>query len=232
MAICLLADSVNVVDQASNVSPVSVLRRAGPQRFRKALICGVGRSGTTAVASVLAELGFNLGEHPVDPLREDTHLRELLLRRDADQLITELEAWSRRHAAVAWKDPKIHSAVTPAFMASLPADWLILAVFRDPLAITQRRMDVTGVPLMTTLRDVSRFQQKLLNFIDASAQTVALISYERFMAQTPASVQALQELVATAGGPPDPHLVAERARQHQRRYLDSIHPTGAPRSTT
>jgi hypothetical protein len=212
-------------------SPVSVIRRAGPAQFRKVLVCGVGRSGTTALASVLGELGCHLGEHPVQAFLEDSMLRELLLKQDAPALIAELERWAGLHRAVAWKDPKIHTAGGPGLLQLLPHDWLIVAVFRDPVAVAQRRAHTDGVPLLTSAHDVLRFQLKLLAFVDAAPHTAALVSYERFMVDTTAAVEALRSLLEAGPDAADAADVARRARAHQGVYLNSIHSPEHTRSS-
>ena len=174
----------------------NLVRRVGPARFRKVLATGVGRSGTTAVAAIFHSLGFHLGDAPVTHLHEDVAFRRLLLEGDPAALAGALQAWSNRHAAVAWKDPKIYAAASGSFMDLLPDDWLVIGVFRDPLAVAQRRAYSDGTELLPTAHAVARFQMKLLGFLQSVRHTVGLVSYERFIVDpepTLASLLALLE---------------------------------------
>lgn len=209
---------------------VTLLRRGGPDRFRKVLVCGVGRSGTTAVAAVLAALGFHLGDEPVPHLHEDTALRRLLLQGDAAGLAAALEQMATRHAAVGWKDPKIHSAVNGGFVRLLPDDWLLVGVLRDPVAVAQRRRFSDGDEVLPTALDVARFQLKLLQFLQGAAQSVALISYERFIVDTTAAVGQLLELLQTPGLPPEPAALARQVLAEQAVYRSNTLPRDPQRT--
>jgi hypothetical protein len=159
----------------------NLFRRVGPERFTKVLITGVGRSGTTAVAAVFYSLGFHLGDAPIRHLHEDLAFRQLLRQGDTAALTSALQAWSTRHAAVAWKDPKIYAAASGRLMHLLPDDWLVIGVLRDPLAVAQRRAYSDGSELLPIAHAVARFQMKLLAFLQSVRHTVGLVSYERFM---------------------------------------------------
>lgn len=210
----------------------SLVRRVGPARFGRVLITGVGRSGTTAVAAIFDRLGFHLGDSPVTHLHEDVALRRLLLQGDPAALAGELEAWSRRHPAVAWKDPKIYAAASASFMALLPEDWLVIGVLRDPLAVAQRRAFSDGAELLPTAHAVARFQLKLLGFLQAARHTVGLVSYERFIVDPEPT---LASLLAVLDAPrPPASLASLRAEVLSQRdlYRQNTIPSPSERAAT
>lgn len=213
-------------------SGFTLIRRVGPARFSKVLTTGVGRSGTTAVAAVFHSLGFHLGDAPVPHLHEDSALRDLLLQGDAATLAGALQAWSTRHAAVAWKDPKIYAAASAAFMERLPDDWLVIGVLRDPIAVAQRRAYSDGAELLPTAHAVARSQVKLLSFLQSARHTVGLVSYERFMTDPEPTLASLLTVLDPPRPPSSlPGLRAEILSQRDI-YRQNTTPLPSERAAT
>lgn len=210
----------------------NLVRRAGPQRFSKVLITGVGRSGTTAVAAIFHSLGFHLGDAPVVHLHEDVAFRRLLLHGDAAALADALQAWSSRHAAVAWKDPKIYAAASGPFMDLMPDDWLVIGVLRDPLAVAQRRAYSDGADLLPTAHAVARFQMKLLSFLQSVRHTVGLVSYERFIVDPEPTLAGLLAVLDLPRPPPALPALRTEVLSQRDTYRQNTIPNLNERATT
>ena len=115
-------------------------------------------------------------------------------------LSRELEKWSGEHPGVAWKDPKIYGTSTNAFVKLLPDDWLVIGVFRDPVAVALRRGRSDGDAIPQGVADAIRFQVKLGAFLQSTDKTVAFLSYEKLLHSPIATLESLLDFVE----PPKP----------------------------
>jgi len=159
---------------------------------RKVLVAGIGRGGTTAVTSMLYHAGFNVsGEAPPDKFFEDESLRRMLLAGDFGELQAELERRVEKYSRVAWKDPKLFRDAGMELVRRLPGDWIIVIVFRDPVAIVSRRVISDKVEFSQIMPKVVRLMRKLYDFgadIAGLGRQVIYVSYEKIMTEPVESV--------------------------------------------
>jgi hypothetical protein len=192
----------------------------------RVLVTGLGRSGTSAVAAMLFHAGFNISGDaiPDEAFFEDEHLRSLLLDSKIDSVEQELTKRAQDHQLVAWKDPKLYSKYGRELLDRLPDDWIVVAVFRDPVAIASRRLSSDQAEFETSLPHVIKFMQKLYGFV-AQAQKrkkVICVSYEKLVTEP---VKSIQRIFRTLGAELPDEMAASiwgRMRESQQTYLKTI----------
>jgi hypothetical protein len=194
----------------------------GPGGRRKLLVTGMGRGGTSSIASMLYHTGFNVCG-TAKPLAnfEDESLRPLLLEGKLDQLQRELEARAERYPLVAWKDPKLHGDKGLELLRRLPEDWVLLAVFRDPVAIVSRRMISDQVDFSQSMPSVMKFMGKLNNFV-AEVQKfkkVVYISYEKVVTEPVATIKGIYTMLGAELDDAQAALLWEQMQRSQKEYL-------------
>lgn len=157
------------------------LREPPAEGYRKVLITGLGRTGTSSIASILRHAGFYLGNVELSPTREDPTLREMLAKGQIGEVRATLDKWDASHPLIAWKDPKLIGEHGRRLVHDLPADWAVIVTFRDPLATTMRLVSQHGGGLVERLTTAIRMQKKLLRMVGESQKTLLLVSYEKLM---------------------------------------------------
>jgi hypothetical protein len=208
---------MSMEEQATSIKDIF-----GPGGTRKILVTGMGRGGTSSVASMLYHSGFNVcGE--ANPLAnfEDEHLRPLLVGGELDRLQAELEARAQKYPLVAWKDPKLHGDNGLELLRRLPPDWVLLAVFRDPVAIVSRRMISDQVDFSASMPKVMRFMGKLHNFaaeVQKSRQVI-YVSYEKVVTEPLATIKGIYTMLGAAMDDAQAALLWEQMQRSQKEYL-------------
>jgi hypothetical protein len=154
--------------------------RAG---YKKILVTGLGRSGTSAAASILFHFGYCLTDLPQIRNHEDPQLRDLLKEGKVDEIVDILKTRSARNTHVGWKDPKIYGRSGPNLIGKLGDDWLLVVIFRDPIAIAMRRALSGQAEFAADLDKVITGQRKLFEFADQVSRTRAVlyVSYEKML---------------------------------------------------
>lgn len=104
---------------------------------KRLLIWGPGRSGTTAIISILSSLGFNVGlDVERSSVLENVHLVQALKANDInfahDLILKESEGFE----SFAIKVPLLRAH--PELLLKLSGCWGNIAVFRNPLAVALR----------------------------------------------------------------------------------------------
>lgn len=189
---------------------------------RKILVTGLGRGGTSSIASMLFHAGFNVsGESPPNRFFEDEGLRALLMASRLDELRDELVGRAAKYGSVAWKDPKLYSEGGLELLQRLPAEWLVIAVFRDPVAIALRRVASDQVDFSESIPRVLKFMRRLHNFVAAieKHRQVIYVSYEKIVTEPVVSICGLFRQM---GAELDEETATElwgQMRESQRRYL-------------
>lgn len=166
--------------------------------YRKIMVTGLGRSGTSSIGSLLHHLGYFLGESDSEqgsPFYESPRLRDQLTTAEANACAAALNGLASQHPRYAWKDPKLASPKGLDVLAQLDNEWLVIAVFRDPVAIAQRRVASDGVSFADALKLVTKGQARLLDFCSRCAKPTIYISYEYFITQTPGVVAELMKYI-------------------------------------
>lgn len=193
---------------------------------RKILVTGLGRGGTSAIAALLFHAGFTLwGDGAGDEIYfEDGGLRKLLLAADYEGVEAELASRTEKHPLVAWKDPKLYSGHGLELVRRLPEDWIVIAVFRDPVAIVSRRVVTDQMSFEESMPRVMRFMRKFYNFLVEveKSRKVIYISYEKLMTEPIASVRAMFQKLGAELDDDGLASLWGKTRESQKSYLGVI----------
>ena len=149
--------------------------------YSKILITGLGRSGTSAIASIVKNMGYFLGEAVSPANGEDVYLRRLLACGEVDSVRTELYRRCEKYELVAYKDPKLFSLHGEKLLQELTNDWLCIFVFRDVLSISRRNVKSIGTEVDQSLSSAAHHQLKLINFYNKVklSNPTYLVSFEQ-----------------------------------------------------
>jgi hypothetical protein len=192
-------------------------------RYSKVLVTGLGRSGTSAIADLLEQLGFDGGPdlHPV--LREDVNLRRLLLTGEHVLLAEALRARTAGNARCYWKEPKLYAA-GDRLVGALEPDWVVIAVFRDLVGIAMRRAASDRVRFDDALEVCARFQLRLVEFVRNCPLRVICVSHERLVAEPHATIDSLRSHLAEDQALAGSHEIWESMLEHRALYRETETP--------
>ena len=205
---------------ADTLPAVAFIDRSLTKRFRKVLITGLGRSGTSAVAALLRSCDFYFGEDAGQIVIESPTMLKLAAAGETDALRAQLDAWYQSHPRIAWKDPKLY-ARGAQFVESLPDDWLVIVTFRDPASIAMRRVFSDKVDFVNSLRHCILHQGRLCEFAANVNKSVLWVSYERFMLEPEATLgELMARLDLGEHVPPSPQELQEEMLGHRQAYRD------------
>jgi hypothetical protein len=175
--------------------------------FKKIIIVGAGRTGTTAITAVIQELGFFTGSSEAS--LENDELENLLSSQQYSLLLDKLSEMADLHDRVVWKSTKLISNVHEDFVSSLPLDIGIVIMFRDILATAVRNNIVNDIELIQGLTTNIKANRKILQFIQSNQNHKLLISYEKLMTSTPEVAKSIADFC----GDIDPALLASAANK-------------------
>lgn len=171
------------------------------RQIRGVLICGLPRSGTTAFAKALEQLGFSLGSASGTPVAELAALHPPLkaaLSAGGDQdgpLLQALEAEVARLAAAAERYVvKLPDYYRVLNRQAIPQGVdLILFVTRDPICVAVRNSKSVHMDGAAALRRAVREYGELIDVASACACPSLLVSYEKLLAMPQDLLTALAE---------------------------------------
>jgi hypothetical protein len=193
---------------------------------RKVLVTGLGRGGTSAIGALLFHAGFNMsGDGNVDDVYfEDERLRSMLLASDFERLEAELTFRTAKHPLVAWKDPKLYSGQGLQLVQRLPRDWIVIAVFRDPVAIVSRRLVTDESSFAESMSRVLRFMRKLYEFLAEveKSKTVIYVSYEKLITEPVASISRILHLLGAKVDDEHVGSLWTKTKESQKTYLNVV----------
>lgn len=162
------------------------------QTHTKLLVSGLGRSGTSAIGSILKHLGYYVGDVERVTTNEDKSLQNLLAKNLHDEIIEELNRRANTYPLIAWKDPKLIGSEGIKLIARLPNDWGIILTSRDPTSIAMRLSRQHGTNIAKNLEDVLSRQNKLLSAIALiRTKPVFVVSYEKLLANPEKTIMGL-----------------------------------------
>lgn len=191
--------------------------------IRKVLVTGLGRSGTSSISSMLHYYGFNLcGEAEPNATFEDVKLRKLMIQEDFDRIEKVLRTRVEKHRLVAWKDPKIYDKHGIKLVRRLPDDWVVIVVFRDPVAIVTRRAETDKVNFSEDMVHVGKFMQKLHSFaaeVEQSKQVI-YVSYEKLMSKPIESIRGIFAQLGTSVSADQAAKLWNSMQESHRTYQD------------
>ncbi|MFM2090807.1 MAG: hypothetical protein RLZZ127_1296 [Planctomycetota bacterium] len=186
-------------------------------RYRRMVVVGAARGGTSMIAGALQALGAHLGDQARPPVFEDLRLSLAFESGDRpafDRAVADYD----RHACWAWKRPSSIQHLDRV-TAWLP-DALWIVVFRDPLAIALRnRISARSRDHIASMRHALASYGSCLDALERTGSPHVLISCEKAVRHREAMVDVLAARMAI---PPDARqrsAATEFVREDPRDYL-------------
>jgi hypothetical protein len=102
-------------------------------------VTGLVRSEASAAASILSHFGNCLIKLSQIRNHKDLQLRDLWSGGMIDEIVEFLLNRCVGNTYVAWKGPKIYGCLGRDLVEKLKLDWLVVVIFRDPIATAMRR---------------------------------------------------------------------------------------------
>lgn len=140
-------------------------------------VTGMGRSGTTMIARILAALGVELGDTLSPQFLEDVRFVRAFKVGDMDEVTQLVADRDAAHAKWGFKLPAMRAHL-PQMEQILRAPRFIIT-FRDPAAIALRNNLSMDADLATALRLAAKGMHKLANLVLDMHSPVLLVSYEK-----------------------------------------------------
>lgn len=214
------------------------------------IICGSGRSGTSAVARLLHEAGLSVGHELIEPdehnaegyfeERQVVKINQAVLNAagvgpplswatrqqiiDAAQEYTPYMVEQSAAATPAWKDPRFCWTLEP-WLAVLDGRPRIIVCLRSPAEVaasTMRYFGQVGEEAARSVYHVWRVQyERLLEVIDAYGLDATSVEYGELHRNTAAAVTRLSAFVCRTL---DPSLVRTDLRHHDLEMPDELRP--------
>jgi hypothetical protein len=193
------------------------------QEPRTLIVLGAPRGGTSAIASILRELGIFLGDNATAPVYEDLELASRLEREDEESAGAKIEDYNQRHEVWGYKRPGM--AFTIDQHHKLFRNPIYLAVFRDPFAAANRNLISSHIknPLPEKMARIQASYTHILSFFERQKPCMLACSYEKLLLnpagyvdfllqQAGLSVTAEQRTAAIACIEPQPAPYLQHAR--------------------
>lgn len=148
------------------------------------IVLGVSRSGTSMVAGILREIGIFMGD-----VVANNHEDPLFLSDDVEQLKRLILDRNECHDIWGWKAPKsiFHMNALLPFIRN--PHFLILS--RDPFDIATSMKNREDLPFDLAIQHIFAIYKSLQNFVDTCVDPLALVSYNRAVANKDAFVSEL-----------------------------------------
>jgi hypothetical protein len=224
----LMADLAGWVNSGVIVRPGTLNQPGSGRTF---IVSGLGRGGTTMVASALRDAGMPMGVVFHEAAVEDLDVFVALRQRDRTVLDTLIAKRNSQHVDWGFKLPNIHGLLQYRELARFRNPHLIL-IFRDPVAITQRAALSDYKDPLPELLDVSSSIHNLLQVFSNTTCPALLLSYEKALIFPDIFVDSL---VNFCGLPrdaatrlrrqvtPNSKMYADETTVKMMGYLESLH---------
>ncbi len=156
------------------------------------IVSGVGRSGTSAVAKLLHELGVPMGNTKDRAVYEDEEFVQSLLFFDHLRLKKLIEDRNTQHSKWGVKFASLQNHLMPPQMTRFRNPHLVV-VMRDTVATASRAFssDREAGSIKDTLLNIMQQTSDLMNFVMRVECPVLLISYEKLIAFPDQAISAL-----------------------------------------
>ena len=154
--------------------------RRGPDAPTTVIVTGVGRSGTSMVASVLDALGIPMGKTDGLAVFEDQELLRALVAFNYEAMCTLIDSHNAKHLRWGFKFASLQNHIFPAQLSRFRNPYLIV-VMRDPVATANRsyHSDPDKKNILDSLVNVTKQNSDMLDFVVNSNCPVLMISYEK-----------------------------------------------------
>lgn len=189
--------------------------------YNKVIITGLGRSGTSAVASIFKFLGYYMPSAGMLATNEDKVLRALLKDGNVAEFVQELNNRAAKNTFVAYKDPKIFGVLGEKVLDAIDNEWLCIIVFRDPVSIAMRNKKSLGVDFDQAFERAVNLQVKLFKFYKRIKQSkpIYLVSYEKLMTNKDAFLEELLSVLGFSFDQDDLDAIKSCLDSDHKRYL-------------
>jgi len=163
------------------------------QEPRTLIVLGAPRGGTSAIASILRELGVFLGDNATAPVYEDLELASRLERESEESASAKIEDYNQRHNVWGFKRPGL--AFTIDQHHKLFRNPIYLAVFRDLFAAANRNLISSHIknPLPEKMLRIQASYAHILSFLDQQQPSMLACSYEKLLLNPAGYVDFLLE---------------------------------------
>lgn len=166
-----------------------------PDEPMTVVVTGVGRSGTSMLATTLSELGIPMGRTST-AVYEDEDIQPALFHFDHTRFRQVIGMRNAAHLKWGFKFPSIQNHLFPPQLALLRNPRLIV-VSRDPVAIAARAhlSDPQAGNEIAAFENVSKQIYDLMNFVRNTSCPALLLSYEKFLVFPTAAIDAIAGFV-------------------------------------
>jgi hypothetical protein len=156
------------------------------------IVSGVGRSGTSMVAKVLATFGIPMGKTNDLAVFEDQEFLQALLFFDFEYMAKLISARNAAHRRWGFKFASIQNHLFAPQLMKFRNPRLIV-VMRDPVAIASRSYysDSDRKSAAEALANVTKQISDMMNFVQVAACPTLLLSYEKCIAFPEHTIDAL-----------------------------------------
>ncbi len=172
-----MAQSASWVNEGFIIRPGATVP-AKADAGRTFIISGLGRGGTTMIASVLRTAGIPLGDRLFEAAMEDLDMAHVLHANDPVMLGEIIAQRNARFRDWGFKIPYIHGLLRYADIARFRNPHLIL-VFRDPVAVTGRIKLSDYKDPLEALPSIATSVVNLIEYVRHTECPCLLLSYEK-----------------------------------------------------
>ncbi|MBJ3777295.1 sulfotransferase family protein [Acuticoccus mangrovi] len=166
---------------------VGVLNAAPCAAEATIAVTGVGRSGTTMVARILAALGLPTGVPVGEDVLESPEVNTLVLARDVAGFAALCRRADAAHPRWTLKSPKLRNHIADFSAVMRAPRWIV--VMRDPVAVAARNALVADVDLLENMEAAARGNLRICRQLAGLNAPALLLSYEKTL-QHPAETVA------------------------------------------
>lgn len=145
---------------------------------RTIIVSGLGRSGTSMVAALLAELGIISACDAYEETLDDREFLHLLKFRRADQFRVAIAQRNHRSSVWGFKLPSIHGYMPPTEILAFRNPRLVITL-RDVVAVAERHAIAEHADPLSSFFEAADGLADLIRFLRAAACPILLVSYEK-----------------------------------------------------
>lgn len=170
-----------------------ILRPGAPQppaMEKTFIVSGLGRGGTSMVASMLLQAGIYMGHHLSEAVYEDLEFAQAFHARNRDLLMRLIASRNTTHRKWGFKIPYVHAALSYRDIGLFRNPHLIV-IFRDPVAVAGRTALAEYLDPLTTMRECLDGLKNLVGFVNNTTAPALLLSYEKALLQPDDFIDAI-----------------------------------------
>ncbi|MGH7156423.1 MAG: hypothetical protein ACREF3_21075, partial [Acetobacteraceae bacterium] len=193
---------------------------------------GIGRSGTSMIASLLAGLWILSADDAYSLTMDDKEFLHLFTFKNMEELDEAIKRRNRHSEVWAFKLPSIHGYMEPDNLRVFRNPRLVI-VFRDPVAVAVRHATAEYVDPGVSLFETIEGMREMARFLQAAECPMLLVSYEKAIRHPEHLIGALAEFCGVAVDPgkrqqlhavirPDNAEYAANARRQYDGQIDGI----------